>query len=256
MRLLSSTTTGTSPAAVPAWVRFASAPAAAVFIAAGIWVTGAVLTEEANLAKMLTGAFLGACALTALLVARRWRALAVPVLGTFLLVGGGLGGWLLLASSRDVVVREQVTVPVATDGQASPAPSQPLPAAPQAAAPQAPAPQAPPPQAAPPQPVAVGSGEFVSGAHATTGSATLIDRPDGSRVLTLTGLMTSPGPDLRVYLVPGNGRSVDGAVDLGALKGNRGDQEYAVPATASSVRGAVVIWCRAFTVNFGHAALT
>jgi hypothetical protein len=241
MRLLSSPTTGTSPGAVPAWVRFASAPAAAVFIAAGIWLTGAVLTEEANLAKILTGAFLGACALTALLVARRWRALAVPVLGTFLLVGGGLGGWLLLASSRDVVVREQVTVPVATDAQAPPAPSQPRPA---------------PPQAAPPQPVAVGSGEFVSGAHTTTGSATLIDRPDGSRVLTLTGLMTSPGPDLRVYLVPGNGRSVDGAVDLGALKGNRGDQEYAVPATASSVRGAVVIWCRAFTVNFGYASLT
>jgi Electron transfer DM13 len=251
MRLLYSPTTGTSPGAVPAWVRFASAPAAALFIAAGIWLTGAVLTEEANLAKMLTGAFLGACALTALLVARRWRALAVPVLGTFLLVGGGLGGWLLLASSRDVVVREQVTVPVATDAQAPPAPSQPRPAAPQAAPP-----QAAPPQAAPPQPVAVGSGEFVSVAHTTTGSATLIDRPDGSRVLTLTDLMTSPGPDLRVYLVPGNGRSVDGAVDLGALKGNRGDQEYAVPATASSVRGAVVIWCRAFTVNFGHAALT
>jgi len=49
---------------------------------------------------------------------------------------------------------------------------------------------------------------------------------------------------------------VDGAVDLGALRGNRGDQEYALPADVDPAGiGRVVIWCRAFTVAFGEATL-
>ena len=46
--------------------------------------------------------------------------------------------------------------------------------------------------------------------------------PRGTRYLTLTRFSTSPGPDLRVRLGSG--------ADLGALKGNRGDQQYRVPA--------------------------
>jgi Electron transfer DM13 len=72
------------------------------------------------------------------------------------------------------------------------------------------------------------------------------------------GLTTSPGPDLRVRLVPGD--SSDGgaprAVDLGALKGNRGDQQYRIPGDARIGGRSVVIWCRAFSVAFGHAALS
>ena len=251
MTQLSSAPVGTKNPSLPVWFRLASAAAVTVLVTVGVWITGAVLTEDAALAKILTGAFLSVCGLAALVVAWRWRALAIPVLGTFLMVGGGLGGWLLLASSRNVVVQEDVTVPVFADPKV---------ADPEVADPGMAYPGMPPapstPHTAPPQPVAVGSGEFVSGAHTTTGTATLIDRPNGSRVLTLTNLATSPGPDLRVYLVPGDGTSVDGAVDLGALKGNVGDQEYAVPAQARDVRGAVVIWCRAFTVNFGHAQLS
>jgi hypothetical protein len=95
----------------------------------------------------------------------------------------------------------------------------------------------------------------VAGAHPTSGTATLVRKPDGSRALTLTGFATDPGPDLRVLLVRDpSGAGVEGAVDLGKLKGNKGDQEYAVPA--GGPEGAVVIWCRAFTVTFGSAALT
>jgi electron transfer DM13 len=48
----------------------------------------------------------------------------------------------------------------------------------------------------------------------------------------------------------------DGYVDLGALKGNRGDQNYRVPAGTDIARfHSVVIWCRRFTVGFGVAPL-
>src|SRR5438874_2258846 len=75
--------------------------------------------------------------------------------------------------------------------------------------------------------------------------------------VTLTGFSTSPGPDLRVRVAPGGGTdgSADGVADLGALKGNRGDQQYDLPA-GFVVRGAtVLIWCRAFSALFGSAAL-
>jgi len=103
-------------------------------------------------------------------------------------------------------------------------------------------------------PVLLADGRFRDGAHPTSGRAALIERPDGARVVTLTRFDTDPGPDLRVYVVAGDGSSVEGAVDLGALKGNKGDQQYDVPPHAPD--GAVVIWCRAFTVAFGAAKLS
>jgi Electron transfer DM13 len=47
----------------------------------------------------------------------------------------------------------------------------------------------------------------------------------------------------------------DGNVDLGALKGNLGDQQYAVPAGVRVSGRTVVIWCRAFSAPFGSARL-
>jgi hypothetical protein len=80
---------------------------------------------------------------------------------------------------------------------------------------------------------------------------------NGRRYLTLTSFSTSPGPDLRVRLA--SSRTLDGgaadAVDLGALKGNRGDQQYRLPAGVNLHGRAVVIWCRAFSARFGSAAL-
>ena len=81
--------------------------------------------------------------------------------------------------------------------------------------------------------------------------------PDGRRFLTLTRFSTSPGPDLRVRLVPAGSTDggIDGAVDLGGLKGNRGDQQYAIPRGVDTTGSAVVIWCRAFSAPFGSATL-
>jgi electron transfer DM13 len=105
------------------------------------------------------------------------------------------------------------------------------------------------------------SGSFRSLEHPTRGAVHLIRLPDGSSVVRIEALDTSNGPDLRVYLsmhaadrdLHGYG---DGYLDLGALKGNRGDQNYRVPAGTDIARfHSVVIWCRRFTVGFGVAPL-
>ena len=63
----------------------------------------------------------------------------------------------------------------------------------------------------------------------------MLRRPGGSVILRLERLSTSNGPDLRVYLshLPASSdlhAYRTGFVDLGALKGNRGSQNYAIPA--------------------------
>ena len=105
-------------------------------------------------------------------------------------------------------------------------------------------------------------GSFRSLEHATTGKAIVLRRPDGSLILRLEHLSTSNGPDLRVYLsrVPASGELHayrTGFIDLGALKGNRGSQNYAIPAgTDPSAFKSAVIWCRRFVVGFGVAPLS
>jgi uncharacterized protein YndB with AHSA1/START domain len=47
----------------------------------------------------------------------------------------------------------------------------------------------------------------------------------------------------------------NGSIDLGALKGNRGDQQYELPRRAALAGRTVVIWCRAFRAPFGSAPL-
>jgi electron transfer DM13 len=107
----------------------------------------------------------------------------------------------------------------------------------------------------------VRSGRFRSLEHATTGRAIVLRRPAGRLILRLESLSTSNGPDLRVYLsqVPASSdlhAYRTGFIDLGALKGNRGSQNYAIPADADlSAFKSAVIWCRRFAVGFGVARL-
>jgi Electron transfer DM13 len=115
---------------------------------------------------------------------------------------------------------------------------------------------------APPGLQVMRSGSFRSLEHPTTGTAIVLRRPGGSLILRLERLSTSNGPDLRVYLsrVPAS-RDLHayrtGFIDLGALKGNRGSQNYAIPAgTDLSAFKSAVIWCRRFVVGFGVAPLS
>jgi len=114
-------------------------------------------------------------------------------------------------------------------------------------------------------PELLAGGAFVSHEHATTGSAQLVRAPDGTRYLRLEDLDTSNGPQLQVWLTdapvrPGkDGWFVfdDGRhVSLGALKGNKGSQNYAVPEDVDLSRySSVSIWCDRFDVSFGAAEL-
>jgi hypothetical protein len=121
-------------------------------------------------------------------------------------------------------------------------------------------PSAPPRGAAGPADLAKGT--FVSHEHATSGTARTVRLADGKQsVLRIENLATSEGPDVRVYLSTRDARSVEkglgeGAVELGRLKGNRGNQNYGVPdgVDPSAFRSAV-IWCARFSVSFGAADL-
>ncbi|MEV7611953.1 DM13 domain-containing protein [Streptomyces sp. NPDC089799] len=139
-----------------------------------------------------------------------------------------------------------------------------LPAASGASAP-APSAAGTPPPAGPAGPRTIAEGELISHEHTTTGKVRLVELPDGSRTLRLEDLDTSNGPDLRVWLTDAPVKEGtagwrvfdDGKhVSLGKLKGNRGNQNYTVPA---DVRPAdytsVTIWCDRFDVSFGAAEL-
>lgn len=112
------------------------------------------------------------------------------------------------------------------------------------------------------EPKSLASGSFHGVAHETKGVATLYQLPDGKKTLRLTDFQTSNGPDVRVYLVAASDASDSdtvtraGFVELGALKGNIGDQNYDVPADTDLAKyRAVTIWCRRFSVNFATAPL-
>ena len=112
-------------------------------------------------------------------------------------------------------------------------------------------------------PMAILTGQFHSVAHETRGTASVYELGDGSRMLRLTDFATSNGPDVRVYLIAAPDASDDatvtksGYLELGKLKGNEGDQNYAIPAGTDLTKyHAATIWCYRFNVNFATAPLT
>ena len=108
-------------------------------------------------------------------------------------------------------------------------------------------------------------GTFISHEHSTAGKARIITLEDGSRVLRLVGLDTDNGPDLKVWLAAApviEGRDGwfvfddDEYLSLGALKGNKGNQNYPIPDDADiSDLTSVTIWCERFSLSFGAAEL-
>ncbi len=221
-------------------LQLAAIPVVVAVVVLGVWVAGGLVTDDFRGSVALTTVWFIVAAGICLLVATRSRALRVPVVATYLLTAGAIGVYLASTTLRDRVVSERVVTGV------EPADAGPAPAAGASRAP-----------ARPRQNLRVARGRFTSGEHATRGTATIVRLADGRRYLTLTSFSTSPGPDLRVRLASAG--TLDGgasdAVDLGALKGNRGDQQYRLPRQVD-VRGrAVVIWCRAFSARFGSAVL-
>jgi len=104
----------------------------------------------------------------------------------------------------------------------------------------------------------VAAGEF-RGAdefHFGSGRATLVALDDGSHVVRFSDFSVRNGPDLFVYASPSADGYDDGAVELGSLKATDGAFEYALPAgTDASSFQSVVVWCKAFAVQFAVAPL-
>lgn len=106
------------------------------------------------------------------------------------------------------------------------------------------------------------SGEFRKVAHDAQGLAMVHQLADGKRILRFTEFETSNGPELHVYLVAAKDAAdsdtvkTAGFVDLGALKGNKGDQNYELAADLDlSKYQSVSVWCKRFGVNFATAPL-
>jgi Electron transfer DM13 len=216
----------------------AAALAVIAIVVAGIWVSGGLITNDFALAMALTAIWMGAAGATCLAIGWRRPGLRVPVIGAYLLTAIVAGVYLGRSTLIDDEVNERVVrvTPPAPDAVADSR------------------------AAERPRNVLLGRGRFESVAHPAEGTATTIRTASGRRVLTLTGFEVDNGPDLRVYLVAGPARDeseVDDFEDLGALKGNRGNQQYELPRGLDLDRyTTVVVWCRAFSVNFARAPLT
>jgi Electron transfer DM13 len=195
-----------------------------VVVIAGIWVSGGLITNDYGLAMALTAVWVVLAGAVCLIVARRRPELRVPVIGAYLLAAVVAGVYLGRSTFFDDEVNERVVRVTGTQNEL------------------------------------IARGGFEPVAHSVTGTATAIRTANDGDVLTLTNFEVDNGPDLRVYLVAGAARDeseVDEFEDLGALKGNKGNQQYDIPRGLDLDRySTVVIWCRAFSVSFARAPLT
>ena len=98
--------------------------------------------------------------------------------------------------------------------------------------------------------------------HKGSGQATIYSTPDGGYLLRLEELSVTNGPALHVFLSPhedpdrADEVKTPGYADLGKLKGNRGNQNYPIPADVDiNAIKSVVIYCKPFSVVFSVATL-
>jgi len=218
----------------PLALRLLAIPATVAIALTGLWVTGGLITNDFRAAMGLTAAWMGLAGGAALLIALRSRDFRWPVLGAYAVTAATACAYLTASVLFDDVVNERVATAPATT----------------AAAPAA---------GAAPRNERLRSGRFEPVSHPARGRATAIRLARGGRVLTLTGFEVDNGPDLRLYLVAGTARTEDEVrdhIDVGALKGNRGDQQYELPAGLDLGRySTAVVWCRAFSVLFARAPM-
>lgn len=96
-------------------------------------------------------------------------------------------------------------------------------------------------------------GKFANGAHPTSGNAKIYEAKDGKRTLVFENLKSDAGPDLRIYIA--NDKAITNFIEL-SNKVENGNKMYDIPAKADlSKQKFVLIWCKQFSVLFGHAEL-
>jgi len=114
------------------------------------------------------------------------------------------------------------------------------------------------------EPEALYTGKLEGKVHQTSGRATVYRTAEGQEYLRLSDFTTSIGPDVHVLLVRAEDQVLDGeivkgefdSVELGSLKGNQGDQNYALPEGVDLNKyHAVAVYCERFHAIFGAARL-
>jgi hypothetical protein len=211
-------------------------------MATGVLVLGRLASSDV-MAIALTTVFFVVVAAVVLWVVRGHRTLLLPLGATYVVVAGVAGVVLGLPLVADDVVDEQVIAVESSEAGSSDGGTTGAAGAAESRTASR----------------ELASGGFEARSHPGEGMATVVESEDGSRVLTLTDFATDNGPDLLVYLVPPSAAegSVDGFVDVWALRGNIGDQQYEIPEGVDAGQGwRVVVWCRAFAVSFTEAILT
>jgi Electron transfer DM13 len=212
----------------------------AVVLAVGVLAFGRI-SDDANVAMAATAGWFGLVFAVAGAIALRRRELAYPLATGFGVVAIATAFLVVYPTLNDKEVNERVVT--GTPARETPAGtgSDTREGAPR-----------------PTGNVQIAAGSFRSIAHSGTGKAAVVELPSGERKLTLTSFETDSGPDLRLYVSTGDPATGDLGEfeDLGALKGNKGNQQYTLSANVDLERySTVVVWCRAFSVAFTSAAL-
>jgi hypothetical protein len=216
-----------------------------IALVAGLLLLGRV-SDNATVSMGLTALWFGLVFLVAAAIVLRIRKLFWPLAIGYAIVAVAAAVLVIAPTLFDKKVDEQI-VTGAPATQANAAPGTPREAEGESQA-----------RDAPEGNVQLASGRFSSIAHESTGKAAVVELPSGARKLTLSDFETDPGPDLRLYVSTGNPANGDLGEfrDLGALKGNVGNQQYDLSRNVNLSRySTVVVWCRAFSVAFTSAPL-
>lgn len=216
----------------------------------GLLVLQRWVAETKFAAIVLVAAWFGIVALVSLIAVRTRPELRLPVLGTYIAILVATVAIGYVTGFRDTMVDEDVVmaaerVPEAErdsalagdSASAFPGGEKDEPEKPTA-------------------PVELAQGAFTGAdGHAGTGVATIVRDPDGNRTLTFTDFDVDPGAKTVVWLSPGETEYKD-RFELGSLKGNVGDQRYAIPEDADLRKyDTVILYCTPFTVRIAVAPL-
>jgi hypothetical protein len=112
-------------------------------------------------------------------------------------------------------------------------------------------------------PVLLAAGQFYGVDHEGSGDALIYRQPDGTHILRLENFAVTNAPDMYVYVVAAPSADTrqavlnSGFLNLGKLKGNKGNQNYSLPPEYDpAVHRSVTIWCKRFTVVIATAPLS
>jgi len=98
------------------------------------------------------------------------------------------------------------------------------------------------------------TGSFVSNTHPSSGTVKIVEGADGKKSLSFENFSTDNGPDLRIWLATST--SATNYKEAGLLKAVSGNFSYDLNTDVDyTTHNHVLIWCKDFSVLFGHAVL-